>query len=395
MAGNTIIGPSYGSMAPFTLPFPLEILSTRAGAPLFPVATGVLNANTGQPVSCSRAAPAYCLGNDGLIHLLGANTIRVEPNGLLVEGASTNYVLWCRDLTNAAWTKTNMTAAKTAVGYDGGAASATTLTATSANGTVAQTVVAPGPTAWCGSFAIKRRSGAGAVLISADGGVTSINVTSLLSANQWAVLASNPTSTASPTLWLQMAVSGDSVDVDFAQLETGFTGVVAGGASSRILTTTTTATRDNDLVTVTNPFNGTTLSTWTLGATGKPSVGSWVNSFKMTGVGETFFVTFIGDAVPNCIVTGTKDGIENNLYVQDNSVNFKRHVLGNALVGGLKTVLTWHDAAGTLTSSPGSSPVDTGTGTGIPNPQGTPIYLGSNGTYGGFIWLTDIYFTNS
>jgi hypothetical protein len=41
--------------------------------------------------------------------------------GLLIEEARTNLAIWGRDLTNAAWTKSNMTTAKTATGADGSA----------------------------------------------------------------------------------------------------------------------------------------------------------------------------------------------------------------------------------------------------------------------------------
>jgi hypothetical protein len=81
-----------GVVPPYVSPYLLEILSTRTGAPAFITATGALVANTGQTVSCARASSAYCLGDDGLLHLLGPNTVRVEPTGLLREDAASNYV---------------------------------------------------------------------------------------------------------------------------------------------------------------------------------------------------------------------------------------------------------------------------------------------------------------
>lgn len=47
---------------------------------------------------------------------------------LLLEGTRTNLVLWNRDLTNGAWTGSAMTAAKTAIGVDGAANSASIIT---------------------------------------------------------------------------------------------------------------------------------------------------------------------------------------------------------------------------------------------------------------------------
>lgn len=61
--------------------------------------------------------------------------VTLASQGILVEEARTNVVLWNRDLTNAAWTKTNITAAKDQTGIDGFASSASKITATAGNGT--------------------------------------------------------------------------------------------------------------------------------------------------------------------------------------------------------------------------------------------------------------------
>jgi hypothetical protein len=60
--------------------------------------------------------------------------------GILVEEARTELCLHNSDLTNAAWTKSNLTTAKTATGPDGVANSATTCTATAANATALQAI---------------------------------------------------------------------------------------------------------------------------------------------------------------------------------------------------------------------------------------------------------------
>jgi hypothetical protein len=77
--------------------------------------------------------------------LVSGTTLRTAflssvAQGLLVEEARVNLAIWGRDLTNAAWTKTNMTTAKTATGADGSANGATTLTATAGNATVLQSI---------------------------------------------------------------------------------------------------------------------------------------------------------------------------------------------------------------------------------------------------------------
>jgi len=84
----------------YVSPYLLEILSTRPGAPRWTAATGSLVANTGQVVLCSRASAGYCLGDDGFLHLLGVDAVRVEPKGLLTEGQSTNYMVQSNDIGN-------------------------------------------------------------------------------------------------------------------------------------------------------------------------------------------------------------------------------------------------------------------------------------------------------
>src|SRR5690242_12506284 len=123
-------GRQSGAAAPYVSPYLLEILSTRPGAPTWVSATGALTANTGQVVSCSRASSAYCLGDDGLLHLLGANTVRVEPTGLLVEGASTNLLAGSVTPGGSDWTwqaGNNGSAAQNVTGPDGVANGAWTV----------------------------------------------------------------------------------------------------------------------------------------------------------------------------------------------------------------------------------------------------------------------------
>ncbi|PAQ09742.1 hypothetical protein, partial [Mesorhizobium temperatum] len=82
--------------------------------------------------------------------------------GILTEDQRVNLALWGSDLTNAVWVKTNITAAKTATGITGVANSATTLTATAANGTALQSITSASASriTYCW---IKRRTGTGTV----------------------------------------------------------------------------------------------------------------------------------------------------------------------------------------------------------------------------------------
>lgn len=118
-----IIGPTRSATGATIAANQLEVLSTRAGMPPWVSATGSLTANTGQVITASRAASAYCLGDDGLLHFLGPNTARVEPVvGLLVEGAATNTIFYSQP--------GNTTAGAWAIGGSLAAAPAVTLNST-------------------------------------------------------------------------------------------------------------------------------------------------------------------------------------------------------------------------------------------------------------------------
>jgi hypothetical protein len=78
----------------------MEAFSTRPGAPAWTSASGSYTANSGQVLTNARTASAYCMGDDGFLHLLGGGTIRVEPKdwagagtgGLVSEGTAANYI---------------------------------------------------------------------------------------------------------------------------------------------------------------------------------------------------------------------------------------------------------------------------------------------------------------
>jgi len=68
-------------------------------------------------LSVQRDSPGYAdNGTGGWVHF-GSDVARITAKGLLVEDGCTNVVLWCRDLTNAVWTTTGVTALKTQAGF--------------------------------------------------------------------------------------------------------------------------------------------------------------------------------------------------------------------------------------------------------------------------------------
>jgi hypothetical protein len=185
----------------------------------------------------STTARTY-VGSDGLIkNDLAADAPRVDySNGkarYLFENQSTNLVLWSRDLTNAAWTKSNMTTAQTATGADGVANSATTLTATAGNATALQAITSASSARITGCR-IRRRTGSGTVELTQDNGTTWTPVTVTTS---WTRVSIASVTSTNPTVGIRIVTSGDAVDVDYFQHE------AQAFLSADIPTTTATVTR--------------------------------------------------------------------------------------------------------------------------------------------------------
>jgi hypothetical protein len=158
------------------------------------------------------------------------------------EASATNRVLWCRDLSNAAWTKSSCTAAYTATGIDGVANSASTVTASGANATVLQSIT-HASTARTLSMFLKRRTGTGTVQTTIDGGTTWVTRTL---DSTWQRFETQAT-LANPSVGIRIVTSGDAVDVDFVQPEDG------SAATSPIATFSATATRAEEVPTIPLP----------------------------------------------------------------------------------------------------------------------------------------------
>lgn len=178
-----------------------------------------------------------------------ASTPRIESNGILLEGLRKNQLLWSRDLATTTWTRTNMSATKTATGRDGVVNSASIITATADNATVCQSVTLASASTSV-SADIKRITGTGAVTLSADNGSTyGSDVSSLLSTNDWYRAYKENQLLTNPTFCIKLAVNGDSVAVDYTQLESG------AFISARIPTTGTLLTRYADKLSIPSTNN--------------------------------------------------------------------------------------------------------------------------------------------
>ena len=242
---------------------PLSTLASFLGITL-PTIDLNFAANTAFGQSCislTACASAVSSGgmaqwNDGHWSSFASNTLRRTDKGVLVEGPGTNYALYSRDLSQSAWTKTNMTAALTATGIDNTANDASTLTATASNATVCQTMSPPAPSPNYGEYSfsifLKRVTGSGEVDISLEAApghtgtewrTVSKGVPSLSTSYQRFQLTYDAMSSTA-TICVRLTASGDAVAADFGQLET------ESRVTSPILTTATAVTRTTDVVTL-------------------------------------------------------------------------------------------------------------------------------------------------
>jgi uncharacterized protein YmfQ (DUF2313 family) len=154
----------------------------------------------------------------------------------LCEPSGTYRALWCRDLTNAAWTKSNMTPAKTATGIDGRANSATRLTATAGNATVLQAMVNGSQSRRFNPF-VRRITGSGNIDITLDGGAT---WTTKAITGAWTRVAIGQT-LADPSVGFRIVTNGDVIEVDACNCQDGDYDL------SPVFTTTNSVARGGDV----------------------------------------------------------------------------------------------------------------------------------------------------
>ncbi len=212
---------------------------------------GIVNATlrpeNALPGTFTRASAAWSFDAAGVLVETAANLPRWHfvggvAQGLLVEASSTNRALWSRDLTNAAWVKTNLTAALAATGLDAVANTASRLTATAGNATALQTVtLASGARNF--RLWLRRVTGSGAVQITINGG-TAWQAVTLTAA--WQPFDVSATVT-NPQIGVRIVTSGDVIEADVAQLEDQVP------ATSPIITTSAGGTRAQELLRVPVP----------------------------------------------------------------------------------------------------------------------------------------------
>lgn len=199
---------------------------------------------SGTPTFARSAATATRFNSLGPIEVVAADMPRFDYDpvtlalkGLLWEDARTQVALWNRDLTNAAWVKTNVTAAKNQIGLDGVSNSASSIVATAGNGTCLQAITLASSARFQTTY-VKRLVGTGTIEMTMDNGTTWTAITTTAA---W-TRVSIPTQTlANPTVGFRIVTSGDSIAVDYVQNEDGVF------ATSAIPTTTAAVTRNADV----------------------------------------------------------------------------------------------------------------------------------------------------
>jgi hypothetical protein len=219
-------------------------------------------ASSSVPPSCTftRAGTANYFDSSGTlvqaasgVPVFEYDMATLAPKGFRSEQASTNFLLWCRDLTNAAWVKSTMTTAHTATGIDGTANSATTLTASSANGTVLQTLTRVSIARVTSAY-VKRRTGTGTINMTQDNGTTWTVITVTAS---WTLVQIPTATTANPICGFRIVTSGDAIDVDYVQHEE------LTVSTSPIATTTASVARVADQLSISKTAFRGNLTAWT------------------------------------------------------------------------------------------------------------------------------------
>jgi len=131
----------------------------------------------------------------------------------LNPNSTTNNLLYCRDLTNAAWVKTNVTAALTQTGIDGQANSSSLLTATANDATALQSITAASA-AGCSGYFVRRAAGTGGIYFTRDGGTNWTDITSLINGSTLTLVKIENSSVLNPQVGFKLATSGDQIHVD-------------------------------------------------------------------------------------------------------------------------------------------------------------------------------------
>jgi hypothetical protein len=232
---------------------------------------------------------------------LDYDPVTLAARGLLIEEARTNVVLQNRDLTAAAWTKTNCTAAKTQTGIDGGSNSASSITATAANATCLQAITLASSARYQSAY-VKRLTGSGVINMTMNGGSTWTAVTVT---GSWTRVEIPTATLANPSVGFQIVTNGDAIAVDLVQNENG------AFATSVIPTAASAITRAADIATMT----GSNFSNWY-----NASAGTFVAEFDLFSASGTRGIISADNAATSERIWLYGSGTDPKVAVTDGSV---------------------------------------------------------------------------
>lgn len=212
-------------------------------------------------LTVTRSGSAWEFNSSGLLVSSSANTIRYNRDigtgtlkGALHEPTRVNIVLRNRDLTQSAWTKSNTTAALDQTGIDGSANSASSLTASSANGTCLQSITTASAARVTTAY-VKRITGSGTLEMTQDGGTTWTVITP--AGSSWERKGIPLQTVTNPQVGFRIATNGDAFGIDCVQCEIA---AATGGYSSPTIVTTLATQRNGDnwtLATSAFPYSNT------------------------------------------------------------------------------------------------------------------------------------------
>jgi hypothetical protein len=272
----------------------------------------------------------------------------LTARGILIEESRTNLALYCRDLTNAAWTKTNVTAAKDQTGIDGVANSASKITASAGNGTVLQSITLASSQRFQSAY-VKRITGTGTVEMTTDGGSTWTAITVTAS---WAKVTIPAQTVTNPSVGFRIITNADAIAVDFVQNETG------AFATSPIFTTSASVTRVADII----KLAGSALST--IGG----AAGTVIQEYNLEGDTAATQYQIYGNTVSPLYFDSSR------VIKATNGTNILSSAVTATVGTSIRAGLAW-DGSGRSISANGSAAVTDANGFGT---IGSTVYDGSN-----------------
>lgn len=316
----------------------------------------------------TRGSSGTYISSAGVFSTASTNVARIDYDittlalrGFLVEKASQNDLIFSDDLTNAAWVKVTMTAAKNQTGPDGVGNSATAITAVAGSDTILQTVTL-GSQARHTSAYVKRLVGSGTVEMTEDGATwTAITVTA-----GWTRVEIATQTLANPVIGFRITTIADSIAVFCVQNEAGNfmtsgiqTGAAAVARSADACTLATTLFNQNalqgSLVARAAPFevatnmvvaqldDGTTNELHAISLT-----SGAVCAYTVTdgGVGQTAPLTTGGT------VANTFEGVAAGWVVNDFAISSDGAAVAADASGTLPTVTTLRIGGGISAATP-------------------------------------------